>query len=199
MHKHKTLLLISNSYQTILPLFKSMVLIFEQKEPHVHKLRDMMINNLQRFVACFIKFEVIKDLSSKQFKKSEYIRKHPSPQVIFVGNSNEKIIDEMLKNKNDSEIVKEFFDNLSSACTVAGVYLQKEYAIDDKLFIFLSALDPIARGHSKTHSSLLKLKTCFNFTLSYDDVNFTAEVSNYQNYLITNSSKVFSSGGRLDT
>ena len=47
IHKHKTLLLIFNSYQTILPLFKSMVLIFERKEPQVHKLHDMMINNLQ--------------------------------------------------------------------------------------------------------------------------------------------------------
>ena len=69
IHKHKTLLLIFNSYQTILPLFKSMVLIFERKEPQVHKLHDMMINNLQSFVGCFMKFEVIKDLSSKQFKK----------------------------------------------------------------------------------------------------------------------------------
>ena len=177
IHKHKTLLLIFNSYQTILPLFKSMVLIFERKEPQVHKLHDMMINNLQSFVGCFMKFEVIKDLSSKQFKKSECIIKHPSPQVIFIGSSNEKIIGEMLKKKNDSEIVKEFFDNLSSAYNVAGVYLQKKYAIDNDLLICLSALDPIARGHSKTHSSLLKLRTYFNFTLSYDDVNFTAEVS----------------------
>ena len=83
----------------------------------------------------------------------------------------------MLKKKNDSEIVKEFFDNLSSAYNVAGVYLQKKYAIDNDLLICLSALDPIACGHSKTHSSLLKLRTYFNFTLSYDDVSFTAEVS----------------------
>ena len=56
----------------------------------------------------------------------------------------------MLKNKNDSEIVKEFFDNPSSAYTVAGIYLQKKHAIiDNDLLICLSDLDPIARGHSK--------------------------------------------------
>ena len=60
IHKHKTLLLISNAYLTIFPLFKSMVLIFEQKEPQVHKLHDMMINNLRSFLVCFMKYEVLK-------------------------------------------------------------------------------------------------------------------------------------------
>ena len=63
IYKHKSLLLISNSYTTILPLFKSMVLVFEQKEPQVHKLHDMMVNNLQSFLACFMKYEVVKNLS----------------------------------------------------------------------------------------------------------------------------------------
>ena len=40
----------SNSYLTICPPFKSMVLIFEQKEPEVHKLHDMIINILQSFL-----------------------------------------------------------------------------------------------------------------------------------------------------
>lgn len=44
-----------------------MVLIFEQKEPQVHKLRDSMVNNMKSVLACFIKYEVIKNLSSKQF------------------------------------------------------------------------------------------------------------------------------------
>ena len=45
-----------------------MILIFEQKEPEVHKLHDM-INNLQSFLACFMKYDIIKDLSSRQLKK----------------------------------------------------------------------------------------------------------------------------------
>ena len=38
-----------------------MILIFEQKEPEVHKLHDMMSNNLQSFLACFMKYDIIKD------------------------------------------------------------------------------------------------------------------------------------------
>ena len=46
------------------------------------------------------------------------------------------------------------------------------------------------------HSCLLKLQTCFNFTLSSYNVSFTAEVSNYQT---DKSLKVFKSGDCLDT
>ena len=53
----------------------------------------------------------------------------------------------MLKNKNDSEIVKEFFNNLSSVYTVAGIYFQKEYRINNDLLICLSALYHIACGY----------------------------------------------------
>ena len=60
IYKYKSLLLISNSYTTIFPVFKSMVLVFEQKEPQVHKLHDMMANNLRSLLTYFIKYEVIK-------------------------------------------------------------------------------------------------------------------------------------------
>ena len=43
-----------------------MILIFEQTEPQVHKLHDMMINNLRSFLACFMYYEVIQDLSLKK-------------------------------------------------------------------------------------------------------------------------------------
>ena len=55
IHKTKSFLLIANSYVTILPLFKLLVLVFQQTELQVQKLHDMMVNN-------FMKFEVIKDL-----------------------------------------------------------------------------------------------------------------------------------------
>ena len=45
IYRHKSLFLMSNSY-TILPLFKSKVLVFKPKQPQVHKLHDMMVNNL---------------------------------------------------------------------------------------------------------------------------------------------------------
>ena len=115
IYKHKSLLLISNSYTTILPLFKSMVLVFEQKEPQVHKLHDMMVNNLRSFLACFIKYEVIKNISPKQLKKVNILDNVRQPRSFFVGDSNEILISNMLKDKNDCEIAKEFLESLKSA------------------------------------------------------------------------------------
>ena len=195
IYKHKSLILISNCYLTILPLFKSMVLVFEQKEPQVHKLHDMMVNNLRSFLACFMKYEVIKNLSAKQLKKVNILDNVRSSRSFFVGDSNEHIINDMLKDKNDREIVKEFRENLTSAYTEAGVYLQKKYAIDNELLINLSALDPIVRGHSKTHSCLLKLLPYFSFTLSSND-QYTAEISAYQ---IDKELHYFEPGSRLDS
>ena len=122
IYKHKSLL-ISNSYTTILPLFKSMVLVFEQKEPHVHKLHDMMVNNLRSFLACFIKYEVIKNLSAKRLKKVNILDNVRQPRSFFVGDSNEILIGNMLKDKNDHEIAKEFMESLKSAYTEAGIIL----------------------------------------------------------------------------
>ena len=80
-------ILISKSYLTILPLFKSMVLIFEQKKTLAYKLHDVMINNLRSFLACFVKYEVIKVLSSRQFKKVnilENIRRPGDSSLVIV-------------------------------------------------------------------------------------------------------------------
>lgn len=61
--KLKTFVFISNCYLTIFPLLKSMVLIFEQNEAQVH----LLVSNMRSVLACFMKHEVIKILSSKQF------------------------------------------------------------------------------------------------------------------------------------
>ena len=60
----------------------------------------------------------------------------------------------------------------------------------------MSALDPTVRGHTKTHSCLLKLLPYFNFSLSSDDNQFTAEISAFQ---LDNELPIFASGCRLDS
>ena len=62
--------------------------------------------------------------------------------------------------------------------------------------ICLSALDPTVRGHTKTHSCLLKLLPYFNFSLSSDDNQFTAEISAFQ---LDKELPIFASGCRLDS
>ena len=115
IYKHKTLILLANCYTSILPLFKSLVLVFEQKEPQMHKIHDTMVNNFRTFLACFVKFETIKNLSAKRLKTFDIINNVRPSRTFLFGDSNKLIINQMLKNKNDSELAKEFLINLKSA------------------------------------------------------------------------------------
>ena len=89
IYKHKSLLFISNSYATILPVFKSMVFVFEQKESQVHKLYDMMVNTLRSFLACFIRYEIIKNLSGKRLKKVNILDNVRQPRSFLSSDNNQ--------------------------------------------------------------------------------------------------------------
>ena len=54
-----TLLLNSSLFMSLLPLFKSFILTFEQKEPLLHRLRRSLVENFRALLGCFMKFEVI--------------------------------------------------------------------------------------------------------------------------------------------
>ena len=64
----KTILLMG-LYIDLLPLFKSFILMFEQKEPMMHRLHDEQVSLVRNFLACFIKPEYLSTLSSKEMLK----------------------------------------------------------------------------------------------------------------------------------
>ena len=60
--------LISNFYTDVLPLFNSMVLVFEQKEGQLHKFHNRMVMALRSFIGNFMKHEAIVSRSPKCLK-----------------------------------------------------------------------------------------------------------------------------------
>ena len=58
-HEKSTLLLNSNLFMSKLPLFKSFVLTFEQKEPLIHRLQRSLAIGI---LGCFTKLEVINNM-----------------------------------------------------------------------------------------------------------------------------------------
>ena len=52
--RDKTLLFM-NMYTSVLPMFKSFVLILEQNEPMIHRLHDEQTDLFRDFLACFVK------------------------------------------------------------------------------------------------------------------------------------------------
>ena len=65
-HKRITAELQLYFYISTLPLFKSFVLVFEQKEPMVHRLHNELKETLRSFLACFLKIEKVKSISTKK-------------------------------------------------------------------------------------------------------------------------------------
>ena len=83
-----------NFYVSVLPIFKSFVLVFEQKEPLVHRLHDELKDVVKSFLACFMKLEHIKQISSKKLTlinvKDQQLQK--PIKNWFVGNKTKQIL-----------------------------------------------------------------------------------------------------------
>ena len=58
-YEKSTLLLNSNLFMLVLPLFKSFILTFAQKEPLIHQIHRRLVEDFYTFFGCFMKFEVI--------------------------------------------------------------------------------------------------------------------------------------------
>ena len=86
------LCLYSNMFLAVLPLFKSLVYVLEQKQSQIHKLYDMMTENMRFFFACFMKFEELDKVQSDKLNSinvSDLVRKK---KYLFVGKCNDKLI-----------------------------------------------------------------------------------------------------------
>lgn len=96
------------------------------KKAFLGRIKDISSGQIF-FIFLFFKLGLKSDPTSfiysyfiaKADERSECIGKTHHPRSIFVCDSNEKIIGEVLKNKNNSKIVSEFFGNISFAYTVA--------------------------------------------------------------------------------
>ena len=58
-YEKSTLLLNSNLFMLVLPLFKSFILTFAQKELLIHQIHRSLVEDFYTFFGCFMKFEVI--------------------------------------------------------------------------------------------------------------------------------------------
>ena len=71
MKKEKTQL-IASFYNSILPMFKSSILIFEQKSPQVHRIHSEISELTRDFFSCFAKHESLKRLTGSKLKKAKH-------------------------------------------------------------------------------------------------------------------------------
>jgi hypothetical protein len=167
-------------YQSVLPLFKSFVLIFEQHRPMVHKLHDKLVDTTRCFLACFLKPEVLNVKSAKALQKIDVKdqSKHLPPKEMFVGEDASLILTKLDQKaarfsntvgmvvpgfhiQQEAHPADDFRKEVQSAFIESGEYLLKKFPLQNPLLMKLSATDPIAQGHGETGKTLKKLVDFF--------------------------------------
>lgn len=92
--RDKTLLTM-NMYLSVLPMFKSFVLMFERKEPMVHRLHDEQTDLFRHFLACFMRQEKLHDISASKLQKIKVgdPSMHLPSKDVFIGDAAERILE----------------------------------------------------------------------------------------------------------
>ena len=99
--------LTASFYNSILPIFKCFVLIFEQKSPQVHRIQSEISELIRDFFSCFTKHESLKGLTGSKLEKLNIKNESRKTKDFYTGSSAEKIARKLCKGKKD-DIVTEF-------------------------------------------------------------------------------------------
>ena len=179
LKKEKTQL-IAHFYNSILPMFKSFVVIFEQRSPQVHRIDSEISELTCDFFSCFAKHKSLKESTGSKFKKLN-TKIQSTKTYLYIGSSAEKIARKLRKEKKD-DIVREFQSSVKKSFMNTAIYMQQKFPLTNKLLISLSGLDPTAMGHSATYNCLKRLSEYFPTILtdSVQKESYLQEISNIQ-------------------
>ena len=117
------LLQISNLFMSVLPLFSSFILTFEQKEPLIHRLDKTLVENFRAFFGCFLNFEVINNTPYNKMNLVDVAANVEKLQTLYVGDENQKLVSWLWKNRIQREIATDFYRKLRTAYVTAAVYI----------------------------------------------------------------------------
>ena len=77
---------------SVLPLFKSFILTFEQKEPLTHRLHRSLVENFHAFLGCFMEFEVINNTPYNKLNLIDVASNVRKLKTLYVGDENKKLV-----------------------------------------------------------------------------------------------------------
>ena len=140
----------------VLPLFKSFILTFEQKEPLIHRLHRSLVENFRDFFGCFMKFEVINNMPYNKLNIIDVASNVQKSKTLLVGDENEKLVSSLRKSKIQREIATDFYRKLCTAYVTAAVYIQTKYALNNPLLKSFCALDSRLHQSSILSNFLIK-------------------------------------------
>ena len=156
-------------YDVVYPMFKSFVLVFEQKSPQIHKLYVKLVEVLQQFLSAFVKHKLLRKASGKQLKELELSKRTVRRKDdIFYGAKNERLMKKM-KDIGRTDIVEELQDQAMASYIHCGKYLQSKVPLDLPVLKCLGSINPMAIGYISNHKYLKKLGDFFPQILDDDE------------------------------
>ena len=121
-YEKSTLLVNPNLFMSVLPLFKSFILTFEQKEQLIHRLHRSLDETFRAFLGCFTKFEVINDTPNNKLSLIDVASNVRKLKTLYVGDKNEKLVSSLRKN-NSKRHSKQFLQKASHCiCYCCSLY-----------------------------------------------------------------------------
>ena len=168
-----------NLYLEILPIFKSFILTFEQREPLVHRIYDEQVELVKTLLACFIKPEYLRDITGRKIKSLDLNNKDIQRKLnaIYVGTKAEEIL--VCICRKNPEFKSNFLQKLFNAYVKSSEYVINKFPMNNSLLRCLSAIDPKAQGHEVTQNILKKLPKYFP-TVALDMTKYNMEIMKLQ-------------------
>ena len=175
----KSTKLIAHFYISVLPLLKKYVLLFQTKEPLIHKIFDEQKQLLLDLLACFIAPEHLQIKTVKELCEIDISDEniHLAKQKMFIGSQTQII----MSNRPCEKAAENFLTCAKQAYIDCAIYLQKTLPLNNKFLKCASAIDPTARGHQITCQRLEQLPSLLCNVLSLEEKEkYSHEIFQYQ-------------------
>ena len=189
-----------NFYVTILPLIKSFVLVFEQKEPMMHRIHDELTSVVRYFFACFLKIQILADISSKMLSPLD-VTKAENQLPINQWHIRTDARQILRKLPADHPVKTEFYKAMKQALELASPYIQSKFPLNNNVLKTLTSINPACHGTTIGASIRKRLKTYLPSVIpEAENEAFDLEVNKY--HLDKNIPKAVNEDGsskRLDT
>ena len=155
-------------YTHVLPLIKAFVLVFEQKEPMVHRLFDELKSCMQTFLCCFLKVEHVTSLAAKKLKSLDVSNAKLRKQFSDWNLGRETF--KLLKKVSEEDRIV-FEKAVTVAFTQAAAYLQKKLPLENKFLKYLSSLDPKCHGVDVACNAMKRLGSYFPNVIKEEEMD----------------------------
>ena len=139
-YSSKRVSLLTSIYQTVLPLFKSFVMLFQQEKPLIHKIYFEQVSIIKNFLSYFVKPDVLVACKTgKQLKKCNLSPNSLLPKnLLLIGNLSKKLV---TKGAVNDEVVNKFLDETFAAYQSCGEYIQKQLPLENEALKKFSIID----------------------------------------------------------